>query len=229
MDLHGRRVLVVDDNEAAALLLTEMLLLLNFKAQHVDSGAAALEEIDRAMAQNSPYDFVLMDWLMPEMDGLEAVCAMRAQHSTHCPVVLMVSASRRQELLSGAEALGISHVLDKPVDSSLLLDTMMQLAHAEPAKFTPVATVKGSIGALEAELQQLAGTRVLVVEDNEINQQVAAELLQSVGLDVHLADNGRIGVEMVQQSFAQQRPYDLVFMDMQMPVMGAGGGKFAAR
>jgi len=113
--------------------------------------------------------------------------------------------------------LGIKHVLAKPVSNSMLVDVMMQMMGKTPATtITPRLSLHGD---LESGIARIAGARILVVEDNEINQQVASELLQGVGLDVDVADNGHIAVHQVQARWSEGRPYDLVLMDMQMPVM----------
>jgi two-component system sensor histidine kinase/response regulator len=217
IELRGRNVLVVDDNEAAALVLCEMLAELGFAVQHANSGAAALECVRKADASETPYEIVLMDWLMPGMDGLETVRALREMNPNTAPVVLMVTAHRRQELVKGAEQLGIAHVLAKPVSSPLLISTLMQLMGAPSANAS--AAPRRSNSSLERQLGALSGARVLLVEDNEINQQVACELLQEAGFEVDVADNGQIGVNQVQARFTQGTPYDIVLMDMQMPVM----------
>ncbi len=108
VDLRGCRVLVVDDNEAAALVLSELLAELGFAVQHVNSGAAALQILGGADGSESPFDFVMMDWQMPGMDGLETVRALRQMPFKTLPMVLMVTAHRRQELVRSAEQLGKS-------------------------------------------------------------------------------------------------------------------------
>ncbi|NVO07397.1 MAG: response regulator, partial [Rhodoferax sp.] len=199
LELLGRRVLVVDDNDAAALLMCEMLSELGFIAHHVASGQAALDALRQENQTDLPYDFVLMDWLMPGMNGLEAIQAIQAMPIQTAPFVLMVTAHRRQELLHGAEALGIEHVLTKPVSSSQLIDTMMQmLGHATAPAAAPLVSAQGRQTALEADLARIGRARILLVEDNEINQQVACELLQAVGFAVDVADNGQIAVHQVQ-------------------------------
>ncbi|NVO08308.1 MAG: response regulator, partial [Rhodoferax sp.] len=217
IDLHGARVLVVDDNEAAALSLSDMLTSIGFAVESVDSGPAALQAIQAAEASGNPYEFVMMDWLMPGMDGLETVREIRTLLGRSAPFVLMVTAHRRQELVKGAELLGIDHVLAKPVNSSLLVNTMMQIMGHAPMPSQPVQGVRQS--ALEETLHRVSGARILLVEDNEINQMVASEMLRSVGLHVEVAENGQIAVERVAASVAEQQPYDMVLMDMQMPVM----------
>ena len=218
VDLHGCRVLVVDDNDAAALVLSELLRELGFVVQSVGSGQAALQAMAEADRQTQAFDFVLMDWQMPGMDGLETVRRIREMHTHRAPVVLMVTAHRRQELLKGAQMLGVEHVLAKPISASLLVDTMMQLAGHAPRELATLRHAPSSSNT-EAALAPLVGARVLLVEDNEINQLVACELLRGVGFVVDVADNGQIGVHQVHARHADARPYDIVLMDMQMPVM----------
>ena len=216
VQLYGRKVLVVDDNEASALVLADTLRDLGFVAEYVRSGKAALDRLTLTNQTGKPFDFVLMDWLMPGMDGLQTIQAIQALPIRKAPFVLMVTAHRRQELLKGAQQLGIEHVLAKPVSNSLLVNAMMQIMGYAPST---AQTAPDSQSALEMQLTSLRGARVLLVEDNEINQQVARELLQSVGLQVDVAENGQIAVHMAKEKMLAQQPYDLVLMDMQMPVM----------
>jgi PAS domain S-box-containing protein len=218
VDLHGARVLVVDDNEAAALVLCELMRELGFAVEHVSSGPAALHLLAQADTQASPFEFVMMDWQMPGMDGLETVRVLRQMHPQTVPFVLMVTAHRRQELLKGAELLGIEHVLSKPVSASLLVNTMMQLMGHAPRDAATVRRTHDA-SALEAALAPLGGARILLVEDNEINQMVACEMLGGAGFVVDVAENGEIGVNQVHARHAEGKPYDIVLMDMQMPVM----------
>ena len=217
IDLHGRNVLVVDDNAAAAAVLTGMLAQLGFGAAWAASGALALAQLSAADARNAAFEFVLMDWLMPEMDGLDTVRALRELPLRTQPQVLLLSTHRRRELMAGAEQLGIHHVLSKPVNSSVLVDTLMQMMN--PAHQVKSRTRKSSRRSLEGELAPLRGARILLVEDNDINQQVASELLQSVGFVVDVADSGLAAVQSVAARAAEHADYDIVLMDMQMPVM----------
>lgn len=218
IDIHGARVLVVDDNKAAALVLADTLADIGFVVDQVHSGPASLEALRVADALSKPYVFVMMDWQMPGMDGLEAVKAIQDMLPQTAPFVLMVTAHRRQDLIKGAERIGISHVLSKPVSGSMLVNTMMQImghAHASQAPGKPLRTTL----ALEGQLGHLGGARILLVEDNEINQLVASELLQQAGFQIDVAGNGQIGVHQVHARESEHLPYDLVLMDMQMPVM----------
>jgi len=218
IDLRGKQVLVVDDNEAAAMVLSELLAELGFVVHHVNSGQAAIESIAVANAAQKPYEFVMMDWLMPGMNGLEAVRTIKTMHPHTAPFVLMVTAHRRQELVQGAQELGIEYVLAKPVSASMVVDSMMHvlgLAQPEPA----LHQARTRVQDLEAALAPIAGARILLVEDNEINQLVACEMLRGAGFEVDVAENGKISVHSVEARFTQREPYDLVLMDMQMPVM----------
>jgi signal transduction histidine kinase/CheY-like chemotaxis protein/methyl-accepting chemotaxis protein len=218
IDLHCARVLVVDDNEAAALVLSDLMTELGFVVKHVNSGPAALQAIASADGQDRAFEFVIMDWQMPGMNGLETVRVLHQMKTQSVPFVVMVTAHRRQELLKGAQTLGIDHVLTKPVSASILVNSMMQLAGYTPRDL-PAVPVKQNVSAAEAALAPLAGARILVVEDNEINQLVASELLRGAGFAVDLADNGQIGINLVHARQADGIPYDIVLMDMQMPVM----------
>ncbi len=218
IDLHGSRVLVVDDNEAAVLILCDMLVAIGFDVQHANSGLAALVALQSAVAEGKPYEFVMMDWVMPGMDGIETVREMRKLKLQTPPMVLMVTAAhRRQELVQEAEEVGVVHVLAKPVNRSLLVNTMMQLkGHA------PEHTWLGQIdrqSVLEKNLTVIAGARILLVEDNEINQLVASEMLRNVGMQVDIAENGLLAIGLVADRAREGSPYDMVLMDMQMPVM----------
>jgi two-component system sensor histidine kinase/response regulator len=131
----------------------------------------------------------------------------------------MVTAHRRQELILGAAALGVEHVLAKPVSGSLLVDTLMQLLRGHNGSTPREPQGLHEPSSLEARVGQIAGARVLLVEDNEVNQQVACELLQGAGLQVDVAPNGSIALQCVEAASADGQPYDIVLMDMQMPVM----------
>jgi two-component system sensor histidine kinase/response regulator len=217
-DLRGRRVLLVDDSEASALRLTEMLAELGFVVVRVRPGADALHAVRQADSDNQPFEFLIVDWIMPAMDRLETVQAIQNLQPKTAPFVIMVTAHRRAELVQGAERLGIDQVLAKPVNSSLLLNTLMQVEGLLPS--SPLLTLPASgHSALEARLSQIGGARILLVENNEINQQVACELLWDVGFEVDLADNGQLALHSVEARSAEGLPYDIVLMDMQMPVM----------
>src|SRR6185369_10556948 len=129
------------------------------------------------------------------------------------PILMIVTAYGREEMLKEARSVGIDHVLIKPVNASLLFDTTMSALGAAQRTAPHTSAVSEKATARDS-LAAIRGARVLLVEDNDINQQVARELLEDAGLVVDVADNGRIALDMIRRSC-----YDLVFMDMQMPEM----------
>ncbi len=209
--MRGCRVLLADDSDTARDVISEMLRSLTFDVTAVASGDAAIAEIARADAAGERYEVALLDWRMPDLDGIGTAKEIRALHLEQPPRLVIISAFGRDELFRTAEAAGIENVLIKPLSPSLLFDTIVNNGATEEEEATQEALTESE---LETRLASIAGARVLLVEDNDMNQQMASELLESVGLDVELAENGRIAVEKV---LAQ--PFDIVLMDMQMPEM----------
>jgi two-component system, sensor histidine kinase and response regulator len=210
-DLRGRRALVVDDNDHARAVIVDMLEGMTFLTSEVSGGAAAVEEVRRAAATPHPYDVVYLDWRMPGMDGMETARQIRSLGLASAPMFLMVTAYGREEVMKEAEHAGIQNVLVKPVSPSILFDTTMSVLGGQRSKQSTEATAASTT---DLRLAPLRGARILLVEDNDINQQVARELLEDVGLVVDVAENGQIALEML-----EKKAYGLVFMDMQMPVM----------
>ena len=208
-DLRGRRALVVDDNEHARHAMAEMLHGMTFEADEARDGAAAIEAVREAVRRGTPYDIVYLDWRMPGMDGIECARRIKALGLDSPPLLLMVTAFGREEMMKEAGKAGVHDVLVKPVNPSLLFDTTMGVLGGRRAP-APAQAPDDSQGRASA----LRGRRVLLVEDNDINQQVARELLVDGGLLVDVADNGEAALAQL-----ARRSYDLVFMDMQMPVM----------
>jgi signal transduction histidine kinase/DNA-binding response OmpR family regulator len=208
--LRERRVLVVDDDPIARDTLAAMLHAWSLHVTEARSGTAALAAIREAKSSDAPFDIVLMDWKMPGQNGVEAAHAIRADAGdAKPPIVIMVSAFGRAELIDSAKRAGIEAFLVKPVDPSLLLETMQSLIATENGTRT-AAPGEPSAGA------QLAGAHVLVAEDNAINQQIVDHLLQRLGVTVEFAVNGREAVDAVLADYTR---FDAVIMDVQMPVM----------
>ena len=210
-ELYGRRVLVVDDNENARVLLADMLGGLHLMPHAVDSGAAALEAVYLADVENRPFEVVLLDWLMPNMNGIELASRIAALPLVTQPKVVLVTGYGREEVMKGAEEAGIQHMLIKPVNASMLFDCVVRLLGEGHEATTPLGEAMQNH---EAALVTIEGASILLVEDNELNQEVAVELLRSAGVAVDVAENGQVAVDKV-----QTERYDLVLMDMQMPVM----------
>ena len=210
-DLKGKRTLVVDDNEAARMLLGRLLEDLALDVELADSGAQALDLLDRAAAQSRPYQAMFLDWQMPGMNGIELAEKVRQRGYATEPMMVLVTGYGREEVLKSAEEKHIENVLVKPVNASMLFDSVTRLFGQQIPQALDVR-VTGELPAVL--LTAIRGSRVLLVEDNDLNQEVATELLRGAGLLVDVADNGQIAVQKVQAA-----RYDIVLMDMQMPVM----------
>jgi signal transduction histidine kinase/CheY-like chemotaxis protein len=203
------RVLVVDDNAAAREILQEPLSTLASRVDVVASGKEAIATI-RERDATDPYDIVFMDWRMPGMDGLQASRHIKSDETLrHRPAIVLVTAFGREEVREEAERLELDGFLLKPVTKSMIVDTLVNV-FADGGEDLR--------GAAEGEqASRLLGARVLLTEDNEINQQIAVELLEGAGATVTVANNGREAVEML--SGPGQPPFDVVLMDLQMPEM----------
>ena len=212
-DLEGNRVLVVDDNVTARLVLDGLLSGMNFDVEQAASGQASLDAIRRADEQGTPFSVVFLDWQMPGMDGNETATRIKAMELQHMPHLILVTAFGREDVITGAQKAGIEDVLIKPVNASTLFDSVARLLC--PKTSTDLHTTDGLVdGASYAKMATIAGARVLLVEDNVLNQEVALELLREAGLVVDLAENGQIALDRL-----AVESYDLVLMDMQMPEM----------
>jgi signal transduction histidine kinase/DNA-binding response OmpR family regulator/HPt (histidine-containing phosphotransfer) domain-containing protein len=214
LELQGRRVLVVDDNQTARLVLRDLLTAMGLSVDDVADGRQAVEAVKRQAITSQPYEIVFLDGQMPGMDGIETTAALAALRLPQPPRCVMVAAFGHEDVMRQVGQSGIEDVLIKPVNVSKLHDTVVRVLNvgADDGRLQPL-TVE------EADAHPLAdirGARVLLVEDNELNQQVASELLTDAGLLVEIAENGRIAVDMV---LGAQTPWDIVLMDMQMPVM----------
>ncbi|MGD0414864.1 MAG: response regulator [Terriglobales bacterium] len=212
-DLAGIRALVVDDNAQAREILTDALRVFALRAESVSSGEDAVREIASADSQD-PYRLVLMDWHMPGMDGLEASRIIkRDDRLQHVPKIVMVTAFGREDIRTQADEIGIENYLLKPVNSSLLYDTLVDLFGV-----AGVEDHRSRVKKDDAPIHDATGIRVLLVEDNEMNQQVATELLESAGAIVTVANHGGEAVKILTAG-DQAPPFDVVFMDLQMPEM----------
>ena len=208
-NLHGMKVLVADDSEASREILEDVLRVFTFDPVLVDSGEAALAALVAATEAKKPFPLVLMDWRMPGMDGIETSLQVRAMDATI--KIIMLTAFGRDEIRRQAGASGIDAFLIKPVNRSLLFDTIMEVfGQDEPKRKVVKRTEVDEAGVKK----KIGGARVLLVEDNLINQQVAREILEGVGVIVDIANHGREAVWMLGMS-----AYDVVLMDLQMPEM----------
>jgi CheY-like chemotaxis protein len=206
--LTNLKVLVADDIEIARKVLIETLVNLEISAYGVANGEQALEALLSAERDGVPYDVVLMDWKMPKMDGIETTKKIRAQAKRQYPSILMVSAYDKGEAQTLALAADIDEFIEKPINQSALVDTMIRLLSKKSEE------VALDYAPLVLDIPDLCAYKVLLVEDNLINQQVAKEFLADTGISIECAENGLIALEMV-----ATEAFDLVLMDIQMPEM----------
>jgi len=210
-DLGGIRVLLVDDNATAREILGKMLSSFGFEVDFAANGKAALAMLEQAAA-DKPYPLVLMDWRMEGMDGVEATRLIKSHQSLPViPKVIMVTAYGREDVMSAAKNVAIDGILTKPVTSSGLLDSILLAMGREQGG--GARGNRRSDVAREAKAK-LRGAHVLLVEDNEINQELALELLTTSGISVEVACNGQEALDLL-----AEQDFDGVLMDCQMPVM----------
>ncbi|TXS96481.1 transporter substrate-binding domain-containing protein [Parahaliea maris] len=205
------RVLVVDDNTSSREILCAILESFGMRVDQAASGEAALEKI-AGQAAGEHYQVVLLDWRMGGIDGVETARVIQGRAPYHTvPTIIMVTAHGREEARQASESVAVKGFLSKPVTPSSLLDAIMvglgrETVHDTAASFRQ--------DAFDESIAKLRGAHVLLVEDNEINQELACELLVSNGVSVEVACNGQEALELL-----DTRQYDGVLMDCQMPVM----------
>ncbi|MEG2049747.1 MAG: response regulator, partial [Comamonas sp.] len=211
----ANRVLIVDDNASARDILSTMVRGFGMRTDAVDSGDKALAALHLASHSGSPYDLVLMDWRMPGMDGLEAARRIReVEHLATIPAVLMVTAYGRDEVQRQAEQLGLQGLLTKPVTESVLFNSILEILQAHSPGHQATASASMADISLSKRYPELKGKRVLVVDDNALNREVAADFLELVGIQVELATDGAQALKVL-----EKQSFDLVLMDVHMPNM----------
>ncbi|USD42400.1 response regulator [Vibrio sp. SCSIO 43135] len=210
--LGNLKILVVDDNASARIIVNDILESLNFQCHAVPSVDEAMQELTQAL-DSEPYGLVISDWQMPGKDGIDLVETIQTEFTDKQPNILMLTAYGREEL---AEALALRNlpttsILDKPVTSSHLFDAIVSLYGIESGR---VSRSDIEEQTQLANVQQLAGSHLLLVEDNEINQELATELLEGQQIKVTIAENGQQAIDMY-----KAQDFDGILMDCQMPIM----------
>ena len=210
-ELKDRRALLVDDNPAALDVLARMLEAIGIEVDRAASGEEALEK-----AARDGYAWILLDWKMPGMDGIECARRLLASRVGSQPSIVLVSAFGRDDAARAGAGLALDGVLQKPVTLSHLYDCLLEVRaapHTASPGVRPIA--RRSVAFDDPLLRRLVGARVLLVEDHPLNQELACELLRRAGVEVAVADNGREALDRLEHDAA----YDAVLMDCQMPVM----------
>jgi PAS domain S-box-containing protein len=209
--LAGRRVLVVDDNPTSREIVAAILVSFSLDVMQASSVKEAFSEL-RAADPAFPIELVFMDYKMPEMNGVEAIKYIRNELLlTHQPAIVMLTAYGSEDVMEKARLINIDGYLVKPVHPSLLFDTVMDTLDGRISR--EISEFKAT--DMDAQsLKQVSGAKVLLVEDNAINQQVASEILAQFGLQVSIANNGLEALKAFELS-----AFDLVLMDIQMPAL----------
>lgn len=213
-ELHSLRVLVVDDNASAREILSSMVSANGMEVEVASNGNQSINEVIEKIGSSHAYDLVLMDWKMPGLDGIETSIQLREKCLEKTPPIILVTAFNQEEAIAKANDRGaiLQMVLTKPLTESTLLEAIGEVMHI------------GYVGESHSEhttdnyseaMEKLNGSRLLLVEDNEMNQELALELLAQAGIEVVLAHNGKEAVDIM----SEDRRFDGILMDCQMPVM----------
>ena len=209
--LDQKRCLIVDDNEVSRLIFMQNLTSFSLQCKALPSGIEALKELESC---EEPYDLVILDWKMPEMDDIETAAAIKkSKHVKKMPEILMVSAYGREEVISRAKEAGFDSFLIKPVNRSILFNAIIEILGEKGAKTALRKTARMKEDKKKM-LSTIRGAKLLIVEDNEINQEIVTELLSNNDFKITLANNGLEAVDAVEKD-----EFDLIFMDIQMPEM----------
>jgi CheY-like chemotaxis protein/two-component sensor histidine kinase len=223
IDLHGLKVLVVEESDATGQFLRDLLKSFTFNVSLVQNGERAIEELHKAGVE-SPYQLVLLNWKLSGMDGIttakrirelgrqeQEVTNLSKIPSPQTPIILMVTSYGFERMQERIDTAPVDALLLKPVKPSQLFNTIMEMFGRSEAVLPPAK-------AKRAEYDQpLTGRRVLAVEDSRLNRDVAVALLTEAGLVVETAEDGRVAVKKV--TAAPMGYFDAVLMDIQMPVM----------
>ncbi len=215
--ISGIRILVVDDNEIASKILLDSLHQLPVHAEAVTTGKEALQRLQKAQQGGAPFHLLMTDWQMPETDGLEL--AKLALAMAKPPKIVLVTAFSYDDIQSEAEDIGINGFLTKPFNQSQVVDSLMRLY--APQQGDTLATLEN------IALPQFNQVNVLLAEDNQINQQIAVELMIASGIHTDIANHGQEVLDLLHSHPADH--YQLIFMDLQMPGMDGHEATFRVR
>jgi len=207
----NKKVLIVDDNKSWHEILTNILEMFDMQVEHAYSGQEAL---DKTNSCKNFYDIILMDWNMPELDGIATTKLMHEECSIETmkvPTVIMVSSFRQESIVKLAQDVGIEMFLQKPINPSILHDILSGLFLETIEK---KHIFKEKENSLKNSLKSLGGSKILLVEDNRTNQEIILGLLQNSNITIDIANNGKESVEKYKEN-----EYELILMDIQMPIM----------
>jgi len=204
--LSALKVLIADDIEASRDAISEALSMANIQADIATGGKDAVVKMRSALATSTPYDVLILDWNMPDIDGLEVTAIMNQEFSIKQPKVIMLYAFESPRMREQANQLGIRNFIKKPFSTSELVDKLQELCLDVKTKALPKD---------KPTVPNLKGTRILFAEDNALNQKVTLGLLSDTHATIEVANNGLEAISILRKDSA----FDVVLMDIQMPVM----------
>jgi two-component system sensor histidine kinase/response regulator len=212
--LAGRHVLVVDDNASAREVISQMLEYFGMRVESCASGDESLQLLRAATQAGDPYHLILLDWLMPGMDGIETSRRIHLAHDLgEAPAILMITASGYDTINPKMAEAGLAHLLVKPINESTLHDALLEVLLGD-SMAAAHRRYREKRNTPQFDFSPIRGAHVLLVDDVELNREVAREILRAANVRVDVAVNGREAVEKVRQG-----DYALVLMDVQMPVL----------
>ncbi len=215
MILPDWNMLVVDDDQQLCESTVDSLRSIGIRAEWTLDGESAVKLVTQHHARHNDYQIILLDWKLPDMDGIKTAKELRRQLGSEVPI-LLISAYDWSEIEEEARAAGISGFLSKPLFRSTLYHGLRAYASKDEAPAAP-----------QESNDSLSGKRILVAEDNELNWEIAYELLRELGLELEWAENGQLCVDMFRKS--QPGYYDAILMDIRMPVLDGYGATDAIR
>ncbi len=212
-EFRGKRALVVDDNGASRKILGNMLTSFGFSCITASSGIEGIRKAESASNLGEPYDLILMDWQMLVMDGIETARHIKGKSDADtAPPIIMITAFGQEAIAERAMEIGANLFLNKPVSQSTLFNAIMGVFGRD---ISDEACVSAGQEEENISVRQIKGARILLVEDNEINQELATELLTNAGVVVEIAVNGLEALKILESNTT----FDGILMDCQMPVM----------
>ena len=200
----GKKALIVDDSKSWREILAELMNRFGFEVNVAINGLEAIK-----LAKEEKFDVVLMDWNMPQMNGLETAEHIKALQDAH---IILISAYENENLMSKAKDMGIEYFILKPVDPSVLNDTLSDVLLGTK-RLKEMKKTK-SEESLKADITTLKGSKILLTEDNKTNQEIILGLLEDSGIIIDIANNGQEAVDKFKSN-----KYELILMDLQMPIM----------
>ena len=203
---NNKKILLVDDNQSWHNILSNTLEMFNLEVEHAYDGLEAIKKVHQCK-----YDLVLMDWNMPNLNGIETAKMIKQEVDLLPLTIIMVSSFRQDSIVGKAKDMGIDGFLQKPINPSTLNNILSKL-FLEGIDIKNIDTNKI---VLKDEIELLSGSKILLVEDNEVNQEIVTGLLENSGIEMDIVDNGEEAIKIYNQN-----NYELILMDLQMPIMG---------